>query len=236
MITINYPTLKIVESYLSDYYNRSISLGSCISTMGCNIGGGNMSLLDGANVPNEPITGIDIPILINDSNVAKANHGTIMILEQDPLRRLSEFQTIYNTSQLQNNAIVGTPNAFHTNPVGFYKELVDNMTTDGWSVYLTDTYKIWSPGLKGGKNRWTDNEKNLLCKEISCIKPTIVLLCGKEAKKAYDKIQFTSKVKIVGVPHPSGMANRAWVKILGTKPTDANKRDYILNKIRNIKP
>ena len=236
MITINYPTLKIVESYLSDYYNRSISLGSCISTMGCNIGGGNMSLLDGANVPNEPITGIDIPILINDSNAAKANHGTIMILEQDPLRRLSEFQTIYNTSQLQNNAIVGTPNAFHTNPVGFYKELVDNMTTDGWSVYLTDTYKIWSPGLKGGKNRWTDNEKNLLCKEISCIKPTIVLLCGKEAKKAYDKIQFTSKVKIVGVPHPSGMANRAWVKILGTKPTDANKRDFILKMIRNIKP
>lgn len=236
MMTINYPTLKIVENYLNNYFNRPISLSSCISTMGYNVGGGSMSLLGGANIPNEPITGIDIPILINDSNATKANYGTIMILEQDPLRRLSEFQKIYNTSQLQNNAIVGTPNAFHTNPVGFYKELVDNMITDGWSVYLTDTYKIWAPGLKGGKNRWTDNEKDLLCEEMSCIKPTIVLLCGKEAKKAYDKIQCTSKVKIVGVPHPSGMANRAWVKILDTKPTDANKRDFILKMIRNIKP
>ena len=235
-MTINYPTLKIVENYLTNYYNCPMFLSSCISTMGYNIGGGNMSLLGGANVPNEPITGIDIPILINDSKSAKENRGTIMILEQDPLRRLSDFQTIYNTSQLHNNAIVGTPNAFHTNPVEFYKELVHHMIKDGWSVYLTDTYKIWAPGLKGGKNRWTDNEKDLLCEEISCIKPTIVLLCGKEAKKAYDKIQCTSNITIVDVPHPSGRANRAWKKILGTKTTDANKRDFILNKIRNIKP
>lgn len=68
MMTINYPTMKIVENYLTDYYSRRMSLSSCISTMGNNIGGGNMSLLGGANVPNEPITGIDIPILINESN------------------------------------------------------------------------------------------------------------------------------------------------------------------------
>ena len=234
MMTINYPTLKIVENYLTDYYSRRMSLSSCISTMGNNIGGGNMSLLGGANVPNEPITGIDIPILINDSNAAKANRGTIMILEQDPLRRLSQFQTIYNTSQLQNNAIVGTPNAFHIKPVGIYKELVYNMTVDGWSVYLTDTYKIWAPSLKGGKKRWTDKEKDLLCKEISCIKPTIVLLCGKVAKNAYYKIQCSSHIEVVEVPHPSGLANKAWKKYLDTQLTDENKIDFILNEISKI--
>ena len=204
--------------------------------MGYTVGGSNaMPLLSGANIPNEPITGIDIPILIGNPN-ATSHKGTIMILEQDPLRRLSQFQKMYTNAQLQNNAIVGTPNAFHFNPVKFYLLLVANLIADGWSVYLTDTYKVWAPNLAKNKNRLTNNEINLLCQEIATIKPTIVLLFGTEAKNAYNMLQcpLQLNIKTVAVPHPSGLANRAWKdpKYLGTNPlTDNNKIKFILSQV-----
>lgn len=257
----SYPTSNLVEKYLQTFYNNpSISLSSCINQMGYTVGGCSamslinaMPLLPGANIPNTRITGIDIPIFFDVSNVAnipkdvpiiikepnatKVHKGTIMILEQDPLRNYNQFQQL-GASVLQSNAIVGTPNAFHYTPVSFYLILVANLIAKGWSVYLTDTYKIWAQDMNGNIVRWNINQiaqfNNLLCQEIATIKPTKFLLLGKKAQNAYNKLQCPLQFNIptVAVPHPSGLANRAWKKIPNLNSLkDEEKIKYILSKI-----
>ena len=235
---IEYPTSHLIQVYLQRFFNNSfISLTSCISVLGNSIGGGNMALLPGANVPGQPITGIDIPIYFQSSN--KQSKETIMIIEQDPLRNLNEFLPIFGQQSLLHNAIIGTPNAFHSRPVKFYLNLVKELTKKGYNVYLTDKYKVYAPGLKGNKGRWTTNEKNLLIDEINSINPTFFLLFGKEAQNAYNDIQRTlinlnqCKNNVVNVPHPSGLANKWWKQLGLTKVTDDIKIDYILSIIKH---
>ena len=79
MSTINYPTVPLIEKYLTSYFRTGfIPLSHCTSITGTSIGKGNMALLPKANVPGEIITGIDMPILVNNSLREPAN--TIMIV------------------------------------------------------------------------------------------------------------------------------------------------------------
>ena len=185
-----------------------------------------MDFLPKANVPGEIITGIDIPILIND--LSRKTTNTIMIVEQDPLRNYHFYAKRYNTTILSHNAIVGTPNALHCNPVSFYLKLVEELINKGWNVYLTDVHKIYAPGLKGKKGRLTANEITLLADELNVIRPTKVLLFGNEAKRAFSKIPYSS-INTIPFLHPSARAVHWSSFIINT--TDAAKLKYILSKV-----
>lgn len=232
MQTINYPTISLVEDYLTNYFKTGRKhLSRCSIFTGNNIGKGNMALLPKANVPGEIITGIDIPVLINNSLRESAN--TLMIVEQDPLRNYKHFLTQYCKTTLLNNAIVGTPNALHNiKPVTFYLSLVTELIKKGWNVYLTDVYKIYAPGLKGKKDRLTTDEINLLTDELNVIRPTKILLFGKEAQRAFSLVSCSynlGSMKTVPVPHRSARAI-CW-SFLNIKATDIAKLNYILSLV-----
>ncbi len=232
MQTINYPTLPLVEGYLTHYFKTgSKDLSTCTITTGNYIGKGNMALLPKACVPGAYITGIDIPVLINDP--LRGAGKTIMIVEQDPLRKIKYFSKLYDKTTLQNNAIVGTPNALHDlKPVTFYLSLVTELIKRGWNVYLTDVYKIYAPGLKGKKGRLTTDEINLLTDELNVIRPTKIILFGKEAQRAFSLVPISynlGSMKTVPVPHRSARAV-CW-SYLKTKATDIAKLNYILSLV-----
>ena len=130
--------------------------------------------------------------------------------------------------KLLTNAIVGTPNALHCNPVSFYLKLVEELINKGWNVYLTDVYKIYAPGLKGKKGRLTANEITLLSDELIAIHPAKVLLFGKEAQRAFSKVSHSS-LKPFELPHRSARAVHWYPSI--TKATDEAKLKYILSVV-----
>ena len=227
MLTINYPTVTLSEKYLTSYFKTGfIPLSYCTSITGTSIGKGSMALLPKACVRGEKITGIDIPVLINDSSRKAAN--TIMIVEQDPLRNYQFYAKRYKKTILSHNAIVGIPNALHCNPVSFYLKLVEELINKGWNVYLTDVYKIYAPGLKGKKGRLTADELTLLEDELDAIRPTKVILFGKEAQRSFSKVTHSS-IKPIELPHRSARAVH-WYPFI-TKATDNAKLDYILSKV-----
>ena len=225
-LTIEYPTLDLLEEYLGNYFNSSISLGTCVASTGRKVGHGEMCLLPAASIPGEDITGIDIPVLIP----ACKSDRTIMIIEQDPLRNPKEFSRKYSTSELRKNAIVGTPNALHSGkPVCFYLELVGELTKLGWNVYLTDAFKIYAPGLRNKKGRCGLFEKKLLEAEIKRVRPQLVLLFGSKAQEAYASVSKAGIIE-VKLPHRSARAS-VWYKYNIKPATDANKLRFVLNSI-----
>lgn len=225
-MNIDYPTLNLVEKYLTGYFGSSISLGACVASIGGIVGQGAMCLLPAASIPGQIITGIDIPIFIRSFKSDK----TIMIIEQDPLRNPKVFLPIYGALVLSQNAIVGTPNALHSSkPVNFYLKLVEGLTKKGWNVYLTDTFKIYAPGLRNKKGRWGKLEKDLLEDEIKRICPRKVLLFGSKAQNAYADVGKKG-IKEVKMPHRSAHAS-VWYNYISNPATDAKKLDFILQSI-----
>lgn len=219
-----------MEKYLSHYFGISICLTSCIRTMGNLVGNGHDALLHGANVSGADITGIDVPVLIQTPFVS---NGTIMIIEQDPLRNIKKYLSCYNKATLAQNAIVGTPNALHYHPVFFYLSLVEELLKLGWNVYMTDAYKVYAPSLSKSLDRWGMGEKWLLGEEICQIRPQTVLLFGKEAKESYkDVMQGLTglSAKKVEMPHRSAWAS-VWRGVGVFPATDCNKLTFVLNAI-----
>lgn len=235
MANILYPTQKIVEKYLPQIF-PGLTLG-CLSPSIRIIGKiaqyhttpGKYGILP-VNV--QSITGVDIPILVDDN---EANNSIVAIIAQDPLR--SKTDPMLAPFSPFNDPIVGTPFAYHYNASFYprtdvYRRVIDGLLKKGYRVYITDIWKSWDNDKpkKTRMGKWSNINPHKQCleEEFTHIKPYKVILMGNEAQNKYESINYP--VKPIAVPHPSNANNGNWTKIgVGTSPQD--KADYIVSKV-----
>lgn len=180
--------------------------------------------------------GIDIPILVNTS-IAHPK-STIVLLGQDPLRNDKDI----DCEKKSDNVFIGTPYRFH-HPDGLYKpsliyhQLVEELTTKGHSVYLTDVSKYYPSKSKNPKDCVMSNAE-MLIRELECLEGNLTLiLSGKRAELIYcnDKNGLKAVVDsrhIVCVPHLSGFwALKKWRTIIPEVTPEA-KIKHILEQIK----
>ena len=186
------------------------------------------------------ITGIDIPILVRN-NQAEKTEGTVMIIEQDPLRNPKD-PNLRPFSPFK-NPIIGTPNALHFNPIAYpnskiYRDIVDYILSKKHDVYLTDANKIYTPYGKNDNpiKRYShdDQAQRLLDKEISIINPKVILLVGNTAQYAFNNLPSNS-ISSIAIPHFAARAS-SWTKQpYSVNPaTDQNKYKYVISQLQRF--
>lgn len=192
--------------------------------------------------PNYQIMGIDVPVLIKDDS--KESKGTIVILAQDPLRNIKDFQGRFNISK---DIIVGLPFAVQADLGGgttVWHGIIKGLLKKGYSVYLTDVHKFYAGALINGKQKLVykpnksekAHERQLLSDEINVLNPVYVAAFGNTAQTALSNIQqnITCNNHVL-LPHPSRSNNKKWAPIKKqqgwTSASDDNKINYILNHI-----
>lgn len=239
MPMISYPTQTDVEQFLNRTFPSPapFNLSTSISTIGTIVGAhkapGVSGTLQGAIVPGAAITGLDIPVLISDNFEAK---GTVMIIEQDPLRNPNDPLLAPLKSYFPTHAIVGTPNALHYNVsvtphTNIYRCIVDYILNKHYNVYITDANKLYWPYTAGSNalKRWKSNLAKdthaLLQTEILRINPTAIVLVGKAAQITYSSLNLNHS-KVIPIPHIKARSS-AWAKIGIIPASDANKLHHI---------
>ena len=202
MAQIKYPTIDLIESFIQGEYNQSISPTAVEPVLGNTVG--NYTDKDNGKyhvicLPiQKPLIGIDIPVLINESQPAK---GTIAIIAQDPLRNDKDKMLPQNPS---GNTIIGTPFALHYTEkcypqTAVYRRIIEKLLTKGYDIYITDARKIYpkDKGLKG-------KEIDLLIREINRIKPRFVITLGSTANDYLDIIVKQGlNTTVINLLHPS---------------------------------
>lgn len=228
-----YPTQVIVEKCLQRVFS-GLSLG-CLSPSVQTLGyvpqfHSNPGMFGTLPVTVPSITGVDIPILVEDDYPI---NGTVAIIAQDPLRNPSGPLTPFNP---YNNPIVGTPFAYHYNSTVYpmtnvYRHVINGLLNRGYRVYITDIWKSWDPNNMTRIGKWSNKNPHKICldEELDLIKPDIVVLMGNVAQSKYKIINYAAK-KVVSVPHPSNASNGTWA-IMGVSANPQAKANYILSQI-----
>ena len=235
MATMIYPTQTIVEDYLRKIFpglpkrnlNPSVSILGNISEHHTSPG-----IFGTLPVTVSSITGVDIPILVED---VVTTEGIVVIIAQDPLRNVSDPMLQPFGPQFP-NPIVGTPFAYHYHPskaqqTVVYRSVINGLLKKGYRVYVTDVWKCWDQNKKTRMRRWSKNNPHYQCllEELNSVQPDRILLMGNEAKNKFKSIEPELKKKINPdlVPHPSKANIQSWQEIgIGTDPND--RADYIL--------
>lgn len=172
-----------------------------------------------------PVIAVDLPSSFELDN-GNQNKTTIAIIAQDP-----------KSNKDSQDIPIGTPFGLHHKgsrevfrTTKYYFEMISVLLEMGHRVYLTDVFKIWVCDPKRPYNRvkLPVADKNTffeaLEKELSIIKPALVVTWGKDSSDAVSKVELN--VKRLSFPHPSGAAGGAWKQLLECSPTRANKLAY----------
>ena len=198
MAQLQYPTIDLIKGFVQGIYNRSFFSGQLESIFGNSVGKNTNNGKYGViSLPvQEPLIGIDIPVLVKDSK--SVERPVIAIVAQDPLRNKKDTMLPQNPP---GNAIIGTPFALHYMEkcypqTSVYRRIIEMLLTKGYNVYITDARKIY-PKDKALKKK----EIDLLTEEIKGIKPYCVITLGSTAKEYYDKSGL--KRRVINLLHPS---------------------------------
>ena len=217
MVTIDFPTQNLIELYLQGVF-PSLGLGCLDSSIG--------TIGKIAEIHNQPdkygilgvvvnkLTGIDIPILLKDTNTSK---GTIAIVAQDPMRSDGDKQLPKDSSgkTIKDKIIVGTPFAFHYKRDAYsktivYRRIVDKLLDNGYKVYITDAHKLYSEEKTISIDK--KGEMGLLINELSnLVNLKCVVTFGEDALN-YIEDAYNNKNKplCVNVLHPSSNNTSNW--------------------------
>lgn len=221
----------MIASYLSRYFGIAPIPTKCIMTMlGGSMGSGIFYPLKDAVVQGAEITGIDIPVKIEK----KRTNRVVMVLEQDPIRKVNDKNLRSYKNNFTTHGIVGIPNALHLHRSAYpqtqiYRDLIDLCHKKGYSVYISDVFKVYPSGLVGTKGRFGISEQQLLIDEINMIKPKKIIVTGAEAQSAFYQISgCLNKVPCpIIIPHLTGARASTWRKYGVVSATKKNKLDYI---------
>jgi len=197
-------------------------------------------------VNDRMLFGVDLPYWFDAQNGNSTDVARVMIIGIDPLRNDKTFE-VYNAKK-EDQIIVGTPYAVHDGylkqgKTAVYWKLIDALISNNF-VYLTDVFKCYSEDRVTGKGSYTFFEWNkviepftsILVKEISIVKPDIIVTFGGMAFNAINELQsrypleFTSST-IVSLLHPAARAS-AWEKRLqGRSATVDNRVDFMKEQL-----
>lgn len=181
--------------------------------------------------------GHDLPVWLNNPSIAKHK---ILVLSQDPRR---------NDKEMTGKEIgISTPFGLHSMKwrsnrskglVHYLFDKLQNKYGDEVCVYYTDIYKFrkTEPAQLDIKN--LGRYQSVLCLEIESFKPTIMLLMGNEAQKAFDHISCdvlkTSHPQIIKTPHPNArVIDNKWGRFEMEKFDVESKIDKIYTEIDEI--
>lgn len=125
---------------------------------------------------NQPeFVGIDVPSYFNHSNNGE-DKKIIMVVGIDPKRSGEEFRKKLS---------IGTPFGFNTGKTKPYWDLIQGLLDDNFTVYLTDTYKVY---FKNGKtesskirkftNPKIDIHQEIFANEIKIVDPDLIVTLG----------------------------------------------------------
>lgn len=156
--------------------------------------------------------GHDLPFWVE---VNEEEKGRIMLVSQDPLRRLSCPGYITFSSPFGIHSLDYRGNRLTT-------QIVEVIIKKGYSVYLTDIYKLYAM-RRGVKVSFMPKLfYDILSAEIDFFKPTSIIGFGKIPQNALKGI-YPSK----GVPHPNARLDKAFLRMKGY----ARKVDYLVDEI-----
>jgi hypothetical protein len=183
---------------------------------------------------NSPAIAVDLPSLMELKNDS-VNKPTIAIIAQDPYGK-----------DLCQDVIVGTPFGLHHKDsrekyppeTVFYFEIIYNLLEElNCKVYLTDAYKIWvgdhtKQKIERRQLRIKDRQRfiQLLKRELNIINPVGLIIWGRKAEKAVNKINLEIKHKYL--PHPSDANRRVLAKIIDGPVTHENKLKFYKESIK----
>ncbi|MTJ49095.1 uracil-DNA glycosylase family protein [Dolichospermum sp. UHCC 0259] len=181
---------------------------------------------------NSPAIAVDLPSLMELKNDS-VNKPTIAIIGQDPL-----------THNLCQEVEVGTPYGLHhknsrEGDTKLYFEIIYDLLKDlNCRIYLTDVYKMWIKNPNDSKRRSLPEEDQerfiqLLKRELNIINPVGLIIWGRKAEKAVNKINLEIKHKYL--PHPSDANRRVLAKIIDGPVTHENKLKFYKESIKTIK-
>jgi hypothetical protein len=163
------------------------------------------------------IVAADIPSLFSRGDQGK---GTVAIVGQDSLSRHP------NPGQVK----MGTPYALHNKLcrediwTRIYFQMINELLKQGYRVYLTDLYKIYTDGIKLPKPD-RDAFATTLKDELSIIDPVLVVTWGAKSRDAVNAVGLP--YQHMSCPHPSSQNNRTWAtRLNGQKATNENKLKY----------
>lgn len=186
------------------------------------------------HLTNKSIIGLDMPVLVTDSDRKEESKGTVVILAQDPLRG----------SNVQRDIILGLPFALQDGNAkgctsvirGSQNSIVEHLISKGYDVYLTDIFKLYMRDLQNNKVYPDENLYNeyldLLRQELKQVGPAFVLTIGKEASRVMG--MFCPFVH--NLVHPSNNNNGQWQKLiqntnLSTPLTLSTKKNHLIKDI-----
>lgn len=225
MCTLNYPTQSIMEKWLGCGSLQPLLVKfSWLNQSGKKNAGIISELIRVANckgpasnhLANKSIIGLDMPVLVTDSDSEGKSKGTVVILAQDPLRG----------STVQTDIILGLPFALQDGNAkgctsvirGSKDSIVEHLISKGYDVYLTDIFKLYMRDLQNNKVYPDENLYNeyldLLRQELQLVGPAFVLTMGKEASRVMG--MFCPFVH--NLVHPSNNNNGQWQKLQTANP------------------
>lgn len=225
MCTLNYPTQSIMEKWLGCGSLQPLLVKfSWLNQSGKKNAGIISELIRVANckgpasnhLANKSIIGLDMPVLVTDSDSEGKSKGTVVILAQDPLRG----------STVQTDIILGLPFALQDGNAkgctsvirGSKDSIVEHLISKGYDVYLTDIFKLYMRDLQNNKVYPDENLYNeyldLLRQELQQVGPAFVLTMGNEASRAMG----TLSPYVHNLVHPSNNNNRQWKKLQTANP------------------
>ncbi|MEO6833122.1 MAG: hypothetical protein ABI169_13025 [Chitinophagaceae bacterium] len=168
--------------------------------------------------------GIDLPVLIDSEN---GSNKTVFIVAEDPLR-----------GDKDRNIMISTPFGLHMEKERIGKQkicwkVVEHFLEKGYQVYVTDINKLWMK--KDGEYKMPldrllfENFKSAFENEMEIFNPEFIVTFGKKAELAVTP--FIKAQKILHFLHPSGSANKSWVKLNIGVCNDVNKIIYMKDQI-----
>lgn len=198
--------------------------------------------------------GHDLPVWRNDPDQAKIK---IMVITQDPRRSAVEM-TANGMDTTSDWISISTPFGLHSLTYRSHKNkgLVHYLFNDlqvelknykynpeDLSIYYTDIYKFRGVASAKNSNDAKDVKDNLNIKiyidvlkcEIEAFKPNVILMMGKEAQNAWDKISndLNTDIQTLRTPHPNARSI-TWQKNYHNEMKDYSpkeKRRMLLNDI-----
>lgn len=124
-------------------------------------------------------------------------------------------------------------------------QIVKHLLDNGYGVYQTDIFKLWLKQFPNNKIKFSKDTYNnfhkSLNKEMDVFQPELIITLGNHAFNAIQKLNLTSRVKVISFPHSAGTANGKWKELLSndqniSQPlcTDENKLNYIVKELKNV--
>lgn len=177
--------------------------------------------------------GIDVPVLLSPEC---DNKKTVFIVGEDPLR---DFKNLSNDVRLATPFGVHMQE-FRNKVLPVYWSVMEHLLARGFTVYVTDFYKLWIKHKDRPKLRYKgdilENFHAVFLKEIKAFRPKLIVTFG---RPAYLQVKtVVEDIPILSFRHPSRTANGHWKKILTSfykqsdiLCTDENKTLYMKHLI-----